>query len=138
MQMKLTNPHKLAADAELEHVLKTDLVTVYFYNDIVVVEAKEGVTLSYKTAFSILVSGLKYVGNRPFIYIANRINSYSVNPNDYIYLEKVPTLKGIAIVSPSELGKKNAELELNFFRKPMAIFDTVSEAYHWGKQILQN
>ena len=82
--------------------------------------------------------GLKYVGSRPFVYIANRVNSYSVNPNDYVYLEKVPTLKGIAIVTPTELGKKNAELELNFFRKPMEIFDNVSEAYLWGKQLLHS
>ena len=136
--MEMADPHKLTVEAELEHVLKTDLVTVYFYKDIVIVEAKEGVTLSYKTAFSILVMGLKYVGSRPFVYIANRVNSYSVNPNDYVYLEKVPTLKGIAIVTPTELGKKNAELELNFFRKPMEIFDNVSEAYLWGKQLLHS
>ncbi|AVI51767.1 hypothetical protein C5O00_11555 [Pukyongia salina] len=136
--MEMADPHKLTVEAELEHVLKTDLVTVYFYTDIVIVEAKEGVTLSYKTAFSILVMGLKYVGSRPFVYIANRVNSYSVNPNDYVYLEKVPTLKGIAIVTPTELGKKNAELELNFFRKPMEIFDNVSEAYLWGKQLLHS
>jgi len=136
--MEMADPHKLTVEAELEHVLRTDLVTVYFYTDIVIVEAKEGVTLSYKTAFSILVMGLKYVGSRPFVYIANRVNSYSVNPNDYVYLEKVPTLKGIAIVTPTELGKKNAELELNFFRKPMEIFDNVSEAYLWGKQLLHS
>ncbi len=136
--MEMADPHKLTVEAELEHVLRTDLVTVYFYKDIVIVEAKEGVTLSYKTAFSILVMGLKYVGSRPFVYIANRVNSYSVNPNDYVYLEKVPTLKGIAIVTPTELGKKNAELELNFFRKPMEIFDNVSEAYLWGKQLLHS
>ena len=136
--MEMADPHKLTVEAELEHVLKTDLVTVYFYTDRVIVEAKEGVTLSYKTAFSILVMGLKYVGSRPFVYIANRVNSYSVNPNDYVYLEKVPTLKGIAIVTPTELGKKNAELELNFFRKPMEIFDNVSEAYLWGKQLLHS
>ncbi|KAA3623717.1 MAG: hypothetical protein DWP94_05435 [Flavobacterium sp.] len=138
MQMEMADPHKLTVRAELEHVLKTDLVTVYFYKDIVIVEAKEGVTLSYKTAFSILVMGLKYVGSRPFVYVANRVNSYSVNPNDYVYLEKVPTLKGIAIVTPTELGRKNAELELNFFRKPMEIFDNVSDAYLWGKQLLHS
>lgn len=136
--MEMADPHKLTVRAELEHVLKTDLVTVYFYKDIVIVEAKEGVTLSYKTAFSILVMGLKYVGSRPFVYVANRVNSYSVNPNDYVYLEKVPTLKGIAIVTPTELGRKNAELELNFFRKPMEIFDNVSDAYLWGKQLLHS
>ena len=87
--MKLSNPHNLATSVTLNHVLETDLVTVYYYDGIVVVEAHEGVTLSYKTAFSILVKGLRYTCMNPFVYISNRINSYSLNPNDYVYLEKI-------------------------------------------------
>jgi hypothetical protein len=136
--MELTNPHNLSGSTALKHVLKTDIVTIYFYEGIVVVEAEEGVTLSYKTGFSILVSGLKYLGNRPFVYITNRVNSYSVNPNDYIYLEKIPTLKGLGIVTPNEIGMQNAELELNFFKKPMEIFSSLSEAYQWGMEVLHS
>jgi hypothetical protein len=136
--MEFTNPHNLSTSAELKHVLKTEIVTIYFYEDIVVVEAEEGVTLSYKTGFSILVSGLKYIGNRPFIYITNRVNSYSVNPHDYVYLEKIPTLKGLAIVAPHEIRKQNAQLEIKFFKKPIAICESVSEAYAWGKEILNS
>ena len=134
--MKLTNPHNLTASVTLKHVMETDIVTVYYYDDIVIVEAQEGVTLSYQTAFSILVKGLKYTCMNPFVYISNRINSYSLNPNDYIYLEKIPTLKGIGIIAPTEIGRQNAEMELNFFNKPMEIFNSVSDAYHWGKNLL--
>lgn len=136
--MSKLNPHNLPEEISLSEILESDIGTIYFYPNLVVVEAKEGVTLSYTTGFSLLVSGLRRLGSRPFVYIANRINSYSVNPNDYIYLEKVPSLKGIAIVTPNEIGKKNAEMELNFFNKPMAIFDSISEAYTWGTQILNH
>ncbi|NNK55295.1 MAG: hypothetical protein HKO97_12115 [Flavobacteriaceae bacterium] len=49
--MELTNPHNYSSSAALEHVLKIDIVTIYFYEGIVVVEAEEGITLSYKTGF---------------------------------------------------------------------------------------
>ncbi|MCW5520427.1 hypothetical protein J1N09_11285 [Aureitalea sp. L0-47] len=136
--MNLTNPHNLAASAPLNHVLETDLITVYYYDNIVVAEAREGVTLSYKTGFSILVKGLRHINMKSFVYISNRINSYALNPNDYVYLEKIPTLKGIGIVAPTEIGKNNAELELKFFNKPMEIFDSVPDAFHWGKEILHS
>jgi len=138
MRMNLTNPHNLAASVTPDHVLETNLITIYYYNDIVIAEAQEGVTLSYETAFSILVKGLQYTFTKPFVYVSNRINSYSVNPNDYIYLEKIPTLKGIAIIASSELSKKNAELELKFFNKPMVIFNTVPEGFQWGKELLHS
>lgn len=136
--MNLTNPHNLTSPVALNHVLETELVTAYFYSNIVVVEAHEGVTLSYKTAFSLLVKGLQFTLSKPFVYISNRVNSYSLNPNDYIYLEKIPTLKGIAIVAPTELGKQNAELELNFFKKPMEIFDETNDAFEWAKMIVES
>ncbi|MBT8276974.1 MAG: hypothetical protein KJO39_12575 [Bacteroidia bacterium] len=65
------------------------------------------------------------------------MNYHSVNPNDYIYLDKNPTLKGLAIVSPNDIGKQNVELEQNFFKKPMKIFYSISKAHHWVTQILQ-
>ena len=136
--MKPTNPHLLALDVEPHHVLRHKLVNIHFFENFVVVEAEEGVTLSYQTAFSILMKAIQYCSAKPFFYISNRKNSYSVNPNDYKYLEQIPNLAGIAIVSPSELGKSNAELELNFFKKPMEIFGHIQDAYNWGNSLLTN
>ncbi len=136
--MKVKSPHDFPDSATLYNVLETKIGTVYFYKNVVIVEAYEGVTLSYQTAFSILVKGLQNLRAKQWIYIANRINSYSVNPNDYKYLEKIPTLKGIAIVTPNEIGKKNAALEANFFNKPFAVVDDIPSAYNWAKTILDN
>lgn len=102
--------------------MKTDLADIYFYENVVVVEALEGVTISYKTGFEILARGLRIFGRKPFVYIANRINSYSVNPNDFKYLVSSPTLKGIAIASQLESGRKNAALEKAFSKKATGIF----------------
>ncbi len=134
--MKLTKIHNLPEKEILRHVLKSDIADIYFYTNIVVVEAFEGVTLSYKTAFSVLLKSLQLFGIKPCIYIANRVNSYSVNPNDYKYLNKINTLKGIAIVTQLEEARNNAELERKFSKKPFEIFENIEEAYKWGINIL--
>lgn len=134
--MQQISPHNLPPDFQIKKVLETDIGMVYFYGNIVVFEANEGVILSYKTGFSILLKGLTIIGSKPFVYISNRTNSYSIKPMDYKYLNKVPTLKCMGIVAYSEVGQSNAELESNFCKKPFRIFDNLTEAAIWGKGFL--
>ncbi len=134
--MQKITQHNLPNDFQLKSKLETDIGVVYFYGNIVVFEANEGVTLSYKTGFSVLLKGLTIVGTKPFVYISNRTNSYSIKPMDYKYLNKVPTLKCVGIVTYSEVGYSNAELESNFCKKPFQIFENLTEAVIWGKGFL--
>ncbi|OAD91343.1 hypothetical protein A7A78_12345 [Aequorivita soesokkakensis] len=134
--MQKITQHNLPNDFQLKSKLETDIGVVYFYGNIVVFEANEGVTLSYKTGFSVLLKGLTIVGTKPFVYISNRTNSYSIKPMDYKYLNKVPTLKCVGIVTYSEVGHSNAELESNFCKKPFRIFENLTEAVIWGKGFL--
>ncbi len=131
-----TSPHKLPPEFQIKKIMETDIGMVYFYNTIVVFEANEGVTLSYKTGFSILVKCLALIGTKPCVYISNRVNSYSIKPMDYKYLNKVPTLKCCGIVTYSEVGHSNAELESKFCKKPFRIFGNLTEAVLWGKGFL--
>ena len=130
--MQPINPHNFPKNEILRSILETDLATVYFYVNVVVVEANEGVTMSYKTGYKILSRGLKIFGRRPFVYIAHRVNSYSVIPTDFKHLVSIPTLKGIAIASKQEAGRANAELEKSFSKKPLEVFENIEEAYEWG------
>lgn len=134
--MEKISPHRLPQEFQLKEILDTPIGIVYFYGNIVVFEAFEGVTLSYKTGFSILLKGLTIVGTKPFVYISNRTNSYSIKPMDYKYLNKVPSLKCVGIVTYSEMGHSNAELESNFCKKPFRIFDYLHEAVVWGQGFL--
>jgi|TARA_R100000306_G_scaffold12158_3_gene14275 hypothetical protein len=137
--MKVTpSHHTLPETAVLKNIMDSKIGTIYFYGNIVIVEAKEGVTLSYKNAFPILVKGLTYLKVSSWVYISNRINSYSLIPQDYKYLEKVPTLKGIAVVAKTNIGLKNTEVEATFFNKPFVSFSNLTEAYNWGKDLLDS
>jgi len=130
------NPHSLPDNTTLSDVIENEYATVYFYGNITVVEVNEGVTISFKTGISLLLKSLTLLGTKPFIIISNRINSYSVNPTDYKYLERVPSLRGIAIVYHTESSKKAATLEAAFFNKPFELFDNIIDAYTWGEKLL--
>lgn len=136
--MKPTNPHAFPETTSFKRSLSTEIAEIYFYERIVVVEAHEGATLSFQSGFSILLNGLQITGFKPFVYISNRINSYSVDPNDYKYLNKIKHLKGIALVCYSETAVQNAELEKKFCTKPLEIFRTLEAAHHWTQQQLTN
>lgn len=128
----MNTPHNLPKEAIFKQILETEIGTIYFYEGIVIVEAKEGITISYKTGFSTLVKGLQITGLKPFVYISNRLNSYSVDPNDYKYLNKIPSLKGIGIVSRLESARQNAILEKAFSKKDLEIFEDINDAYEWA------
>ncbi len=120
------------------YIMENEILTAYFYDNIVVVEVNEGKTLSYKTAFTLLVKGLTHLRNKPWVYISHRVNSYSVQPTDYKYLNKVPTLKGIAVVSPQSQEDPTFSLESTFCKKPFVKKATLEDAYRWAIELLDN
>src|SRR5690606_7104925 len=134
--MQKTSPHNLPADFQLKKTLDTDIGMVYFYDNIVVFEAKEGIIMSYKTGFSILLKGLNYLGPKRWVLISNRVHSYSIKPMDYKYLNKVPTLRAVGVVNYSEVGHSNAQLEAKFCKNPFQMLDDLTEAVIWSKGYL--
>jgi hypothetical protein len=135
--MTHSSPHNLPEEVPLLDILKTKIATVYFYNNLVIVEANEGAVVSYKSSFEMLLKGIQIMKTRPVVYIANRIHSYSVNPTDFKYLEAIPTLKGIAVVHNTEESKVNASYESNFFNKPIQSFGSLEDAYYWAQNLLK-
>lgn len=135
--MDNNSPHNLPSDFKLEKVLDTDIGTAYFYGTLVVVEAKEGIVISHKNGFSALLKGLAFLGTRPWVYISNRVESYSVKPTDYKYLNKVPTLKAMVVVAYSEIARSNAELESKFCKKPFRVFENLNLAVIWSKDFIK-
>ncbi|WP_052309041.1 hypothetical protein [Aequorivita sublithincola] len=128
--------HKFSADFKLDTILETDIGNLYFYGNIVIFEGNEGIVLSYKSGFSILLKGLKILKSNPWILIPNRLNSYSIEPVDFKYLNNIPTLKAVAVVNYSKLAEMNSELESKFCKKPFKTFQNVPDAINWSKTYL--
>ena len=78
-----------------------------------------------------------YYQEEPFVYITNRVNSYSVDPRIYLETSKIPNLIGFAIVSEKEIQISTAQVEQIFLNKPMRVFDTLPQAISWTKQLLE-
>lgn len=128
--------HNLPQELKLKTVLHTDIGTIYFYGNIMIFEGNEGIVLSYKTGFSILLKCLRILKAKPWVYVSNRVNSYATKPIDFKYLNNVPTLKAIAVINHSDFGEMNSELEAKFCKKPFQTFNTVLEAANWAKTFL--
>ena len=75
--------------------------------------------------------------DKPFVYITNRINSYSVDPHIYPVTAKVKNLVGFAVVSKEYKAKVNAKIEQMFFNKPFEIFSTLEEAQDWANDLVK-
>ncbi|GHC58151.1 hypothetical protein [Ulvibacter litoralis] len=135
--MTNTTPDQLN-DKKTTTTLETDLGTFYITGGILMLEAKEDTFISFKTGLPTLLKLSQIMGTRPVVYISHRINSYSVDPTDYKILEKIPTLKGIAVVNTNPNGIQSAKLEKIFFKKPFKIFTDLEIARKWATTLLES
>ncbi|MBT8276973.1 MAG: hypothetical protein KJO39_12570 [Bacteroidia bacterium] len=118
-------------------VLNTELGNIYIYDQYVIMEGKENVNISIRNGMPILLKVVKAVGLRSVVYISNRINTYSVDPNDYKYLEMIPNLTGIAVVAYNDYAANTAMLEEKFFRKPFKVFTSMNDAKKWANYVIE-
>ncbi len=115
-----------------------DIGSAYFYKNYVVTEIKEGIILNFEKAAALFQLGKEHYGNKtPFVYISNRINSYSFEPTaHYKSTDLFPNLLGFAVVTYDLLNKEVAELEQVFLNKPTQIFHTLDDAIAWVEQLI--
>jgi len=113
-------------------IIKTKELTISVYNAIAIVEIEEGVAVSSKNGFEIFDRLLSIIGGKPWVYISNRVNSYSLDPNDYTHLNQIPTLKGIGVIQYEKSIKTALELEKMFVKKPFKTFNNLDPAIEWA------
>ena len=120
---------------QLENTYIFENGTVYFYNDLIIGEIKEGAHVSAKT----LLSFFDFFNENykiPFGYISHRKNSYTIDPQFYKMLPKNNLLKGIAIVSNDKFSSLNAHVEKKFFNGHFELFTTIDVAVNWLDKII--
>lgn len=134
--MQIENPHKLPNESGMTHVIDNDLVRVYFYENVIIAEIKEGQNANYKTGFATLVEAVNVIKPKPWVYISNRINNYSYDPGGFKYLRLAPYIKGAAVVVPEGTNKTKEELGSKHFNKPFEVFNDINSAYEWALELL--
>lgn len=121
----------------VEH--KLDLGRFVFYKNISISEVSEGTHVTFeKVADMLKIAENVYGNDTPFVYISNRIHSYSIDPLGYYEAIKLfPNLKAYAIVSQNNRRRTLAVLEKLFMKKPIRVFDDLEKAYEWAEQIIR-
>lgn len=120
----------------VEH--KIDLGRFVFYENVSIAEISEGTHVTFEKVSDMLRIAEDVYGNdTPFVYISNRINSYSIDPLGYYEAIKLfPNLKAYAIVSQNKQRRMLAVLEKLFIKKPIRVFNNLENAFDWSEQII--
>lgn len=116
-----------------KHVKKTsglDIGKLYFFNNIVVSEFKEGAHVTYENAQELIKVIKAYFGSsKPFGFISNMVNSYSMNPTDSPKFKgELKNLMAYGVVSYTTAGRLNAEIENNFCKNENICFNDIYHA----------
>ncbi|WP_179338412.1 hypothetical protein [Winogradskyella ludwigii] len=119
----------------MKESLTFDFCSMTIYDNYVITVINEGVVITLEHNETLLKVAESYFSNKPFVYISNRINSYSVDPKVYFKTEQIPTIKGLAVVTNNYQVKVNAKIEKMFFNKPFEIFTELEDAVAWANEM---
>ena len=107
---------------------------VFIYEFYLLVQVKEGYAVEINDIDFLHALIDKYFKDRKFIYISNRVNSYSVNPLIYPKVAAIENLVGMAVVADTDIKIKTAIFEKSFSSKPFQICSTLDEAIIWSSK----
>ncbi|GAA4277800.1 hypothetical protein [Aquimarina mytili] len=116
-----------------------DIGVFYFYQNFVIGEIKEGLNLNFESGKELFnLTKTHYKNIIPFVYISNRVHSYSFIPTGHYKSSKLfPNLKGYAIVVYDNINLKIAELEQTFMSWPNQIFTNLDDAIDWAEELIE-
>ena len=130
------NPDIYNKDYKVYHL---KLGRIFLYQNYIVTEFDEGVDINFEN-FKELAQIIKQnFKDQPFGFIANRVNSYSINLNDAELFNKTFT-NGIAyaIVAYSKRTERIIEIESHFFKFNKQVFNDFKTALNWVEETLAN
>lgn len=123
----------------LEHEeIKLPFGNFYFFEDFVVSELNEGVHfdwLKVKILSNLMIShyGKK---KRKLVYISNRVNSYSIEPQSWLKFDKKYNLFiASGIIAYDNRGGLSVVLERLFSKESIKRFRSLKEAVDWVLKI---
>ena len=108
----------------------------YVFDKYVVGEIFEGVSFDWPAAQKVIEEVYKYFGTSDIkiSYISNRVNSYSVHPQDWAkFFSNRHKLNCVAVVTHNKLGVTSIILEKLFIQTKLKKFMSLDNAIVWAK-----
>ncbi|MFS4466439.1 hypothetical protein [Maribacter sp. 2210JD10-5] len=121
------------------HTLETDIGRFDYYPNFVIGCIKEGVHVTFEEAIiSLQTAAQIYTYDKRFVYISNRVYSYSIDPMGYREASKMfINLVGLAVVAKSKKRRTLAGLERMFMKQPIRAFKDLESAFQWTQELLE-
>ncbi len=113
--------------------IELDFGTNYLFDDFFIMEVNEGVHFNSQKLNTLLSEVRKHYGNhKQLAYIANRINSYSIDPVLWSYFDQDDSiLIAAAIVSYRESTLMSANIEKQLSAISMKRSTNIEDAIGW-------
>jgi len=113
------------------------LGSLYLFDNYVVAEFKEGVDINFDNFSDVTEIVKKKFNDKPFGFIANRLNSYSIDLTDATKFNTYfPNLKAYAIVAYTVMTRRVFEVENHFFTFNREVFKNLEQASEWVEKTL--
>ncbi len=113
---------------------------LFIYDRYIIGEMNEGVCITTDIVKEIFKSADTNFANEKWVYISNRITSYSIEPLVYTKLQEInPNIIGMAVVSVDNLHAKMFDLEKSFIRGDYKFkkFSEIGKAILWGCSLIR-
>ncbi len=117
--------------------VKYEFCDFSIFDNFMIAVMHEGVTVLPEHNSVLIELAEKYFKDKPFAYITNRINSYSVDPKVFEETSKIKNLIAFAVVSQSDVRIANADFERKFLSKPHKSFTKLIDAITWCEQLVE-
>ncbi len=117
-------------------ILELEFTVLEFYPKYVLSELREGQILEGKKMSDLVEACSSFYTESNFVYLANRINDYNVNPTVYLNLHKVKNLAGIGIICKKQSAFNTATFEKQFCKIPYEVFRERQPALKWVNKII--
>ncbi|MEW7292950.1 hypothetical protein [Aquimarina sp. 2304DJ70-9] len=114
-----------------------DMGKVSFYKNYLIIEVAEGTSFNHEKAKQLSELTNLHFGDSAFGYISNRVNSYSLEPLDYLKIKEVfPNIKAFAVVIYNNLQKTSVSIENIFYYDNIVSFERIEDAKNWMNEQL--
>ena len=119
--------------------LTLDFASIEVFDYYFIVTINEGLLFDRSHLAELYKVFNTYFPDKPFGYISNRINDYSVDPTSYFKTREYPWLAAVAIICYSESAYSNALFERNFYKdRPHKPFYDMKDCKAWLMDKVEN
>lgn len=122
--------------AKLIKEFNYDFADVFLFNGFIVSEINTGITFSWDNHAKVIVKDITdftQSNGEDLVYLSHRINSYSVQPMDWLkFYRNDFNLKGYGVIGYKSQSFINTVIENLFFTKNIVKFRDLDTAIQWA------